>query len=80
MGTNAWFFFLINLSKLPLQIFVWHNIGLKSFTITIFMLPIIIIGAVLGFTVVKRINEKYFRYLVMGMTAIAAVRLFIIRL
>ncbi len=77
MGTNAWFFFIINFSKLPLQIFVWHNIGLQSFTITVFMIPVITIGAVLGFAVLKRINEKYFRYLVIGMTAIAAFRLFI---
>jgi uncharacterized membrane protein YfcA len=75
MGTNAWFFFLINLTKLPLQIFVWHNIGLKSFTLTVCMIPIIILGAILGIAVIKRINEKFFRYLVMGMTAIAAIRL-----
>ena len=30
MGTNAWFFFIINLTKLPLQIFVWHNIGIRD--------------------------------------------------
>lgn len=75
MGTNAWFFFIINFTKMPLQIFVWHNIGLRSFALTALMIPVISIGAVLGFIVLKKINEKYFRYLVIVMTAIAAFKL-----
>ena len=75
MGTNAWFFLIINLTKLPLQIFVWHNIGISSLTTTIVMIPVITVGAVLGYFVLKKINEKYFRYIVIVMTAIAAIRL-----
>ena len=75
MGISAWFFFIINFIKVPLQAFVWHNIGLKSIVITVFMIPVITIGAVLGAYILKKINEKIFRYLVIGMTAIAAVRL-----
>ncbi len=77
MGTNAWFFFLINFSKLPLQIFAWHNIGIKNLTITLTLLPVITIGAVLGYFILKKINDKYFRYIVIGMTAISALRLLI---
>lgn len=77
MGTNAWFFFIINFTKIPLQVFVWHNIGLKSLTIAIIMIPIITMGAILGFFILKKINENYFRYLVIVMTAIAALRLVI---
>lgn len=75
MGTNAWFFFAINFIKLPLQAFLWHNIGMKSLKITLMMLPVITVGAVLGFFILKKINEKYFRYLVIAMTAVAALRL-----
>lgn len=77
MGTNALFFFIINFIKMPLQIFVWHNIGVQSITITALMLPVITIGAVLGFLILKKINEKYFRYLIIAMTAIAAFRILI---
>lgn len=77
MGTNAWFFFIVNLIKLPLQIFVWHNIGIRSATIAVVMLPLIALGAVLGFYILKKINEKIFRYIVIAMTAIAAIKLFI---
>jgi uncharacterized membrane protein YfcA len=75
MGTGAWFFFIINFIKLPLQVFIWHNIGLRSFTTAFIMIPVITIGALLGYFILKKINEKYFRYLVIAMTAIAAVRL-----
>ncbi|MGF7144161.1 hypothetical protein HNQ56_002592 [Anaerotaenia torta] len=75
MGTNAWFFFVINFLKLPVQIFVWNNIGMEALKITLVMIPVITIGAVLGFFVLKKINEKYFRYLVIAMTAVSALRL-----
>jgi uncharacterized membrane protein YfcA len=77
MGTNAWFFFIINFIKIPLQIFVWHNIGIKSLAITGLMIPVITIGAILGFFILKKINEKYFRYLIIAMTTIAAFKLLI---
>lgn len=75
MGTNAWFFFIINLTKLPLQIFIWHNLGIRAFSTTVILIPVITIGAVLGFLILKKINETYFRYIVIVMTALAAIRL-----
>lgn len=77
MGTNAWFFFIINLTKLPLQIFVWHNIGIRSATITLAMIPMISLGAIIGYYILKRINERVFRYIVITMTALAALKLFV---
>lgn len=75
MGTSAWFFFIINLTKLPLQIFIWNNIGIKSVAIALVVLPMITLGAILGYYILKKINEKIFRYIVIIMTAIAALRL-----
>lgn len=77
MGTNAWFFFLINLSKLPFQIFVWHNIGINNAIVAALMIPAITAGALTGVFVLKKINEKYFRYIIIAMTGIAAFRLVI---
>lgn len=77
MGCNAWFFFIINITKLPFQIFMWNNIGIKTLTIAGFMLPFITLGAIIGYFVLKKINEKHFRYLIIIMTGIAAIRLFI---
>ncbi|NLK27797.1 MAG: sulfite exporter TauE/SafE family protein [Clostridiales bacterium] len=77
MGTNAWFFFIVNVLKLPFQIFVWHTIGLKTLSITIAMIPIITSGAIFGYFALKKINERHFRNIVIAMTAIAAIKLLI---
>lgn len=77
MGTTAWFFFLINLAKVPLQILFWHNISFKSILLGIGMIPAIAIGAFFGMIMIKKINEKSFRYIIIGMTAIASIKLLI---
>ncbi|MBU3181243.1 sulfite exporter TauE/SafE family protein [Clostridium psychrophilum] len=77
MGTTAWFFFLINISKVPLQILFWHNISFKTIILTFGMVPAIALGALLGMLMIKKINEKYFRYIIIVVTALAAVKLLI---
>lgn len=77
MGTSAWFFMIINLTKVPLQIFFWHNITLQTFSIVIVMIPAIILGAIAGIYVIKKIKEKPFRYIIIVMTGIAAIRLIV---
>lgn len=76
IGTTAWFFFIINVTKVPLQVFLWHNITVNTFLLALIMIPAITIGALSGYFVVKKINEKPFRYIVIVMTAIASIRLF----
>ncbi len=76
LGITAWFFFIVNVTKLPMQVFVWKNITVQTFALTGLMIPFIGIGAVLGAFIIKRINEKVFRYLIIGMTAIISVKLF----
>ncbi|MBZ9607136.1 sulfite exporter TauE/SafE family protein [Clostridium estertheticum] len=77
MGTTAWFFFLVNLAKLPLQILFWQNISFKTILLSIGMIPAIAVGALLGMLMIKKINEKNFRYIIIIMTFIAAVRLLV---
>ena len=76
LGTYAWFFLIINAIKVPIQVLLWHNITLNNAALAGIMIPAVALGAVLGAIIVKKINEKPFRYIVIGMTAIAAVRLF----
>ena len=61
IGINAWFFLVVNLLKVPLQIFVWDNISWDTFSLNLAMLPIIGIGAWLGIGIVKLFPEKAFR-------------------
>lgn len=77
MGTAAWFFFIINLTKVPLQIFFWNNIPIKTVYLTGLMIPAIAAGAFLGVVIIKKLNERLFHLVILGVTAIAAVRLLI---
>jgi len=75
LGTTAWFFFIVNLTKVPLQILFWNNIPSSTVFLTISMIPAIGVGAILGVVVIKRINEKLFHRLIIVVTAIAAIKL-----
>jgi len=73
IGTAAWFFMLVNLIKLPLQIWVWDNISMQTLQLNLMLLPAILLGAVLGIYLVKKIPELYYRYLIIGATVLAAI-------
>ena len=73
IGTAAWFFLAINLFKVPFHVFSWHSIDMNSFLLNLISLPFIAIGAYAGVWIVKRIPEKQYRWLVLLMTALAAI-------
>ena len=71
IGINAWFFLVVNLLKVPLQIFVWDNISWDTFSLNLSMLPIIGIGAWLGIIIVKLFPEKAFRRFIQIVTILS---------
>ena len=77
VGTAAWYFLIVNYIKVPLQVFFWHNITPRGLLFNLCMVPVIIIGAVLGILVVKKVSEKIYRVMVYAMTIISATLLFI---
>jgi len=77
IGTAAWFFFIVNLSKLPLQIWGWNNITNKTITFNFILLPAIALGAFFGIKIVKIIPEKAYRWFVVVATFISALALLI---
>jgi uncharacterized protein len=76
IGTAAWFFMIINLLKIPLQVFFWKNISSATLVFDAFMLPAIAIGAFTGFRVAGRIPEKAYRIFVIVMTGLSSLMLF----
>ncbi len=68
VGTNAWFFLVVNYLKIPLQIFAWDNINIGSLAIDAIAIPFIFIGAYLGIKFVKRLPEGTFRKFIIAMT------------
>ena len=77
IGINAWFFLVVNLLKVPLQIFVWENISWASFSLNLLMLPIIGIGAWLGIRVVKLLPERAFRRFILVVTILSVAMMLI---
>ena len=73
IGTAAWFFLIVNILKVPFHVFAWKSITLNSFLLDLCLLPLIAFGAFKGIMIVKRIQEKWYRYFIMIMTLIAAV-------
>ena len=77
VGTSAWFFMIVNFLKLPLQIWVWDNITWESLAVDFMVLPAIVIGAVMGIRLVKRLPEKGYRKMILWLTVIATVMLLV---
>lgn len=71
IGINAWFFLVVNLLKVPLQIFVWNNITGDSFQLNLLMLPIIGLGALIGIRLVKLFPERAFRRFIQAVTILS---------
>ena len=76
IGTGAWFFMIINLIKVPMQVVFWHGITWSSLGFDLLLVPAIICGAWLGVKAVKALPEKPFRLLVIILTAASALKLF----
>src|SRR5690606_1069047 len=72
IGTTAWFFLVINWFKVPFHIFSWHTITLDIFLLDLSTLPFIILGAVLGIWIVRKLSESMYRWFIIVMTIIAA--------
>jgi hypothetical protein len=76
LGTTAVFFAIVNLIKLPIQIFVWQSVTWKIALLVALAIPLVYVGIRAGIVLVRRLNEKAFRWVILGMTALSAIRLF----
>jgi len=76
IGTGAWFFFIVNLSKVPLHAWSWKTITLESFVLDLLMIPAIAVGAFLGIWLVRLVPERLFRILIIVTTLLSALLLF----
>lgn len=77
IGTAAWFFFIVNLVKLPLQIWGWHNITIETLIFNLKMMPFIALGAFLGIRLVSLISEKIYKWIIIIGTLISSAGLLI---
>ncbi len=77
IGTAAWVFLVINLFKLPFQIFYWRNITSKTLQTDLLLLPALIIGFWAGIKIVSKIKDDHYRKIVIVLTLIGAIVIFL---
>ena len=83
MGTSAWYFFIFNLTKLPLYAFLTlvlpanPMVNATTLLFDLAMLPVIIIGAFLGKWLLPRISQSLFDNVVLVLAGVAALKLII---
>ena len=76
MGTSVWFFFILNLIKLPIII----PLGLitrESLISNLLFAPLIIVGALIGIATFRRMNQVWFDRIALTLSAIASLWLVI---
>ena len=74
VSTAAWFFLVVNLSKVPLSV----NLGLihpGSLLFNAALAPLVAVGVLAGRSVIHRIEQKRFEQLLIGLTALTALHL-----
>jgi uncharacterized membrane protein YfcA len=76
VATGAWFFFIVNLAKLPIYtahgLFGRHSIGFDAL-----MVPAVLAGALAGRRVVGWIPQHLFDTLVIVLTAVSTLLMFL---
>lgn len=73
IGTAAWLFLFINLFKVPFHLFVWETISKPTLLISTILVPITIVGFVVGVRVIKFIKDENYRKMIIGLTLAGAI-------
>lgn len=74
MGTSAWFYCIINLTKLPFS-YSLGVINLSSLGFNLILLPAVVAGALAGRWLLKLVPQLWFERILLASAALAAVRL-----
>lgn len=74
LGTAAWFFFLVNVSKIPFYAYL-GMITPQTLKFDLLLVPIVAVAAIAGAMALKKIPQRTFNILVLVLAAVAAVRL-----
>ncbi len=77
IATRAWFFWIVNLVKIPLHVFVWHTINAKTLTFNLLLSPAIAAGALFGLWVVQKIPDKPYRVFILVITFLTSLLMFL---
>ena len=74
VGTGAWFFFIINLFKVPFSIALGLIHG-QTLLLNVILAPAVLIGVLAGRWLLARIPQRLFEHLLLAFAVLAALRL-----
>jgi uncharacterized protein len=72
IGTVSWIFLVVNLFKIPFQLFFWENINSHTLGIDLLLLPSVVLSFFIGTRIVRSISNEKYRKLVVALTIIGA--------
>lgn len=71
LGTMAWFFFAVNLFKVPISVglglITWHTLLMAAL-----LIPAVAVGALTGRALVHRVNQRQFEIATLALSAVGA--------
>jgi len=76
IGTGAWYFLLINLTKIPFSAAL-HLFPASTLRMDLMLAPVVLLGTWIGIHVTKMLSQRAFDYLALGSSVLAAIALII---
>ncbi len=74
VGTGAWFFLFVNIIKVPFYIHLGMMTS-ESLLLDAVALPAVLVGTIIGIKVLPRIPQQLFKWIILALGTIGAVRL-----
>jgi uncharacterized membrane protein YfcA len=59
IGTAAWFYLIVNLFKMPVHIFIWESITIRTFVMDLMAIPAIGLGILIGVSIVSDLFQNW---------------------
>jgi uncharacterized membrane protein YfcA len=74
LGTGAWFFFIVNCFKVPFSIGL-GLISVDSLWLDLRLAPAVVVGALIGWWIARRLDQKKFEGWVLGASVVSGINL-----
>ena len=75
MGCSAWFFLIINWTKMPLFL-MDGRITLEALKVDLTMIPFLLVGGALGILLISKMPQKLFENIIQVIVVLCAIYLF----
>jgi len=76
MGTFAWFFFVLNAIKVPILVGLGF-LNTETLLADLWFVPVVVAGALAGYAIFSRMNERVFTNVALSLSAVASIWLIV---